>query len=133
MEGDAVVHPNAQTVVGAFQAFADDDMDTLAGLFTDDAVWHVAGRNRWSGDYVGSDAIVQYMIGIVAEATIHNDLHALLADDDHVVVLVASSSSRSGKRIESNAAFVFHVGDGKIAEAWALPVDQYLQDEFWAD
>jgi hypothetical protein len=26
---------------------------------------------------------------------------------------------------------VWHVRDGKLAEAWARPTDQHLLDEFW--
>ncbi len=29
-------------------------------------------------------------------------------------------------------ARVWHVRDGKLAEAWADPADQHLLDEFWA-
>jgi hypothetical protein len=58
------MHPNAQTVMSAFQAFAEGDMATMEGLFADDAIWHVAGRNKWSGDYTGPQAIVQYMSGV---------------------------------------------------------------------
>lgn len=127
------MHPNAQAVLRGFQAFAEGDMETMKGLFADDATWHFAGRNRWSGDYTGPDAIVRYMSGVAAEATIDNQPHAVLADDEHVVVLIKVSSSRNGKSFSGNTTYVFHVRDGKIAEAWAIPGDQYGQDEFWAD
>jgi len=127
------MHPNAQTVLRGFQAFADGDMATMKSLFAADATWHFAGRNRWSGDYTGPDSIVEYMTGVAGEAAIDNEAHAVLADDDHVVVLVKTSSSRNEKSYFGNTVFVFHVNDGQIAEAWAVPSDQYGSDEFWAD
>ncbi len=126
------MHPNAQAVLRGFQAFAEGDMETMKGLFTDDATWHFAGRNKWSGDYTGPDSIVDYMSGVAGEATVDNQPHAVLADDDHVVVLIKASWSRNGKSFSGNTVYVFHVSDEKITEAWAIPSDQYGQDEFWA-
>ena len=126
------MHPNAQVVTRGFQAFAEGDMATLRSLFADDATWHLSGRNKWSGDYTGPDAILEYMGGVAAEVTIENELHAVLADDDHVVVLVNTSSSRQGEKFSGNNVYVFHVDDGKVTEAWIVARDQYAQDEFWA-
>jgi ketosteroid isomerase-like protein len=85
------MHPNAQAVLRGFQAFAESDMVTMKGLFTDDATWHFAGRNKWSGNYAGPDSIVQYFGAVAGEATVDNQPHAILADDDHVVVLIKAT------------------------------------------
>lgn len=127
------MHPNAQAVMRGFKAFAEGDMAAMKQLFSDDASWHVAGRNKWSGRYTGPDSIVQYMSSIGSEATIDNQPHAAFADDDHVVVLGKSSAKRNGKAFSGNVVYVFHVTDGQITEAWVTPGDQYGQDEFWAD
>ena len=127
------MHPNAQVVLRGFQAFAEGDMATMRTLFADDAIWHVSGRNKWSGDYTGPDAILQYMVGVAGEANIDNRLHGVLADDDHVVVLVNALFNRDDESYDSNMVYVFHVADEKVTEAWAAPADQYAQDEFWGD
>lgn len=127
------MHPNAQTVMRGFQAFAEGDMAAMRDLFADDATWHGGGRNKWSGDYEGTDAIMGLMSGIGGEATIDNQPHAILADDDHVVVLVNSTSTRNGKTFTGNTVFVFHVDGDKVTEAWSVPSDPYGLDEFWAD
>lgn len=127
------MHPDAQVVLGGFQAFAQGDMAALKELMADDAVWHAGARNKWSGDRVGQDSIMELMAGINADATVDNELHAVLADDDHVVVLVNSSVSRDSKSFSGNTVFVFHVEDGKVQEAWSVPVDPYGLDAFWED
>lgn len=116
-----------------FRAFAEGDMATMKELFADDATWHGGGRNKWSGAYTGPDSILRMMGGLSEEATIDNQPHAILADDDHVVVLINSSLSRNDKSFSGNTVFVFHVSDGKVAEAWSIPGDPYGLDEFWAD
>ena len=127
------MHPNAQVVMRGFQAFAEGNMAAMKELFADDATWHGGGRNKWSGDYTGPDSIVEMMGGIGSEATVENQPHAVLADDDHVVVLNTTSQSRGGRSFSGNGVFVFHVNDGKVTEAWSVSADPYGLDEFWAD
>ncbi len=127
------MHPNAQVVMRGFQAFAEGDMAAMEGLFADNATWHGGGRNKWSGEYTGTGTILGMMGDISSAATIVNEPHAILADDDHVVVLIKSSLSRDGKTFSGDTVFVFHVSDEKVTEAWTIPSDPYGLDEFWAD
>lgn len=126
------MHPDAQTVMTGFKAFAEGDMETMRGVFHDDAVWHAAGRNRFSGDHKGVDAILEFFGAVSSEAQITNEPHGVLADDDHVVVLTKGHLERDGKTLDTNGFYIFHVTDGKVAEAWAGSYDPYAGDEFWA-
>lgn len=126
------LHPNAQTVLRGFQAFAEGDMATMRELFDDDSIWHVGGRNRWSSDYQGVNAILRFFGELAGEASINQDLHTVLADDEHVVVLVKSTNTRGDKTLESQVVFIFHVSNGKATEVWSTSLDDYANDEFWA-
>ncbi len=128
----AELHPNALNAMRGFQAFAAGDMATMKELFHDDAVWHVGGRNRWSGDYEGLDAILGFFGDIAEEASISQDVHAILGDDDHVVALINSTATRGDKTLESHLIFTFHSRDGKVSEVWGTSLDDYATDEFWA-
>ena len=125
------LHPNAQNILRGFQAFAEGDMATMKELFDNDSTWHVGGRNRWSGDYQGVDAILGFFGEISAEASIDQDLHAILADDEHVVALINSTATRGDKKLESQLVFIFHVSDGTASEVWTTSLDDYAADEFW--
>ncbi len=127
------MHPNAQLVMQGFTAFAAGDMATMKGLFADDAKWHFAGDNRFSGTHQGPDAIVRLMQDVQSEATIDNQPHDILASDDHVVVLIKSTATRGDNTLENDTVFVFHVAAGKVTEAWGIPRDQAANDAFWAD
>ena len=102
----AELHPNAQNVLKGFQAFAEGDMATMKELFDDDATWNVGGRNRWSGSYKGVDAILGFFGEISQEASISQDLHAVLADDEHVVALINSTTTRDDRTLEAQLIFV---------------------------
>ena len=127
----ADMHPDAQVVMRGFEAFAKGDTDTMKSIFADDAVWHAPGRNRFAGDYRGPDEIVGLFGDLQAAATVDNRPHAILADDDHVVVLTEATFDDGAKTLENSSVFVFHVDGGKVTEAWVTSTDQYALDEFW--
>ena len=124
-------HPNAQVVLQGFRAFAEGDLATVKELFHDDATWHSSGRNRFSGDYQGLDAIMRLFTELSAAARIDNQPHAVLADEYHVVVLINGRYSRPGASVESQSVFVFDLRDAKVAEVWVMFADPYAVDDFW--
>lgn len=128
-----MAHPNADLVRRGFEAFAAGDMATLGQLFADDAKWHASGRGPVSGDFEGKEAIFGNFAQVQQETdSIQQDLHAVLADDEHAVALVNATFTRSGKTLTGQQVFVFHVAGGQVAEAWIAPLDQYAADDFWA-
>ena len=126
-------HPNVDLLRRGFAAFAAGDMATLDGMFTDDATWHVPGRNRFSGDYEGKAAIFQYFGEFIQDMdSFTQDIHAMFADDEHGVVLVKATATRGDDRLEANNVLVFHADDGLVTEVWVASTDPYAGDEFWA-
>jgi hypothetical protein len=108
-----------------FEAFAKGDMDTVSRLFDDDIKWHTSGTSVLSGDFKGKDAVFAFFGKLMelTEGTFHQEIHAILADDDHVVVLVDNGQQKP-RPFTGQAVFVFHVRDGKAVECWDIPADQ---------
>ena len=125
------LHPNAEIVLSGFQAFDQGDMAAMKEVMADDVSWHSSGRNKFAGTYQGLDSVLQLFGDISAEAQIEQNLHAVLADDEHVVVLVKSTLTRGDKSLESQDIGTFHVSDGKVTEAWFTSFDDYAGDAFW--
>jgi ketosteroid isomerase-like protein len=125
---------NLESARTAYAAFGAGDMATLGDLFADDIVWHSAGDNILSGEYVGKEAVFG-LFGQLAQETggsFRNDIHDILANDRHGVALVTSTAARGGKTLNSRAVRVFHMSDGKLAEFWNFPEDPAHVDDFWA-
>lgn len=49
---------NAQVFRQGYEAFIAGDMESLARLFNEDAVWHVGGHGTFSGKKHGKTAIL---------------------------------------------------------------------------
>jgi len=64
--------------------------------------------------------------------TFRLEVHDVVANDDHGIVLVAARADRGDRSWEDHAVLVFHIRDGKISEAWLHPGDQYAGDDFFS-
>ena len=119
------MHPNGVLISEGFEAFAKGDMDTVGRLLDDDISWHTAGTGVLSGDFRGKDAVVAYFGKLMelTEGTFHQEIHAILADDDHVVVLTDNGQDKP-RPFTGQTVFVWHLRDGKAVECWDVPMDQ---------
>lgn len=127
-------HPNLERAQAGYEAFANGDMETLNDIIDDDIVWHAGGNNILTGDYEGKEAVFGFF-GRLAQETggsFSNDIHDMLANDDHGVALVQQKATRNGVSLDQRAVHVFHMRDGRLTEFWAFPEDQAALDEFWS-
>ena len=127
---------DADTIRRGYDAFGRGDMETLRNeVFAADIQWHQGGRNQTSGDYLGIDAVLGLFQKFfqLTDGTFRAEVHDLLADDQHVVVLGTISGQRTGRSVgNGNYCQVFHMRDSRAAECWVTPVDPYGLDEFFA-
>jgi ketosteroid isomerase-like protein len=133
------LHPNARLLEVFYQAQAAfyagrDDTRILRGLLADDIAWHVPGRSPIAGHYHGHDEVVGYFTArrAHAKATFRVRPRAILADDQQAVQFADGRMERDGQVREWQTVGVYRITDGKIAECWLLPFDQYLFDEIWS-
>lgn len=128
-----MAHPNEDLVRRGYAAFQSGDMATLNELLADDVVWHAPGRNQLSGDFRGREAVLATFQKTfeLTDGSFKLDIHDVLANDAHVVVLVTATAQREGRSLDDNSVQVFEIADGKVAEQWLYPGDSYAGDEFW--
>src|SRR5213596_741568 len=100
-------------------------------MLSDTIAWHVPGRSAIAGHYYGKEQVLDYFRrrSEHASGTFRIDLHAVLADDERAVVLAGGRAKRDGREVSWETAGVFRITDGKVAECWLLPFDQYAFDE----
>jgi ketosteroid isomerase-like protein len=128
-----VAHPNEDLIRKGYAAFQSGDMATLNDLFADDVVWHAPGRNQLAGTYRGKDEVFASFLKVaeLTGGTFKLDIHTVLADDEHAIVLTRATGEREGRKLDDNTVQVFHISDGKVTEQWLHPGDLYAADEFW--
>jgi ketosteroid isomerase-like protein len=127
-------HPNVERARRGYEAMAKGDQAAVAEDFADDVIWHGLAAGPLSGTYHGR-AEVLAAFGRVAEetaGTFRLEVHDVLANDEHTVVLCTMSASRGNKSIEIPVVNVTHVRDGKVTELWGATTDAQASIDFWS-
>jgi uncharacterized protein len=116
------------------EAFLAGDMETVAALFAENLVWHDAGRSAISGDKHGRAAVMEHIqrLGELTDGTFSFELHDVVGNDTHVVVLATILGRRNGKDLRANHVGVWHMEGAQTVEYWSNFVDQYAADDFWS-
>ena len=128
-------HLNEQVVRQLFEAYRNDDYDILRQILAEDVIYHIPGRNPFSKDYVGQEALFalwkqqkQRMGG----RPYNIELIDMLVSDKHVVALTRARAQAGERSVTWTGANVYAVRDGRIAEAWFMLDDLYTYDSFWS-
>ena len=119
------MHPHAELISKGYEAFAAGDLAAIDSLLADDIAWTHCGDSPLAGKYRGKEEVFAYF-GTLLEmthGTFRQDIHAILADDDHVVVLTDVAWDEP-HAFRGNDVFVWHVREGKAAACWAIPGEQ---------
>lgn len=132
---EVMTHPNEDLLHEYDQAWLDGDLDKVRGMFTDDVLVEIPGRNQLSGTYRGKDELFgRYLakVGELTELFQITESKAVLAKDDIGVAIVGEKIARGGKTIEIDRLFVYGFRDGKISSITQYEDDQYQIDEFFS-
>lgn len=113
---------HADLIRKGYEAFSAGDLDSLAQLIADDAVWHVPGGGLASGEHEGKDAVLAMFRQIIEETdgTFRAEVIDVSAHGGHAVALTQMRASFKGRELDAVGAAVFHVRDGRITEMWSL-------------
>jgi ketosteroid isomerase-like protein len=105
-----------------YEAFGAGDMDTLRGLFAEDAVWHLGG------------SILAYFGELFtrSDGTIKVDLDDLIGGENHTVGFQRVHAQRNGAAIDQRTVIVFALKDGKVSEVYEFPEDTAKAADFWS-
>jgi uncharacterized protein len=129
-----MTHANADVLSRGYAAYGTGDMDTIQALFDDDIVWHAGGSNQLSGEYRGFQQIMGFF-GRVMEltgGTFRIEIHDILADDTHGVVLSTFHAERDGQAMALRVADIWHLANGKATEHWSFFEDQAAADKLFS-
>ena len=126
------MHPNAELIRKLYEAFDKADLETIQNSIAEDAVLELAGQGKLSGAYKGKDESLGLLGEFISrtEGTFKAEIHDILANDEHVVVLSNVTATKGDRSISERGVEVFHVADGKVKEAYFTGMDVVELNEF---
>ena len=133
MAVSSTVQRNIEVSRTGYEAFNKQDIETVMSLITDDAVWHGGPRGPIAGDYKGKAEILELFgrFAQLTEGTYKAEIHDILANEEHTVVMGTSTITRNGKTREDRFIDVIHPDDeGRVREFWRFFEDQVGAVEF---
>ncbi|NIU11171.1 MAG: nuclear transport factor 2 family protein [Phycisphaerae bacterium] len=110
---------NKQIVLDFYEAGARGDMDGCFALLADDIAWTNIGTTKFSGTYVGKQALAENLLGPLfgqLKAGISSQIERLTAEGD-VVVAQTSGTAETTDGVPYNNTYcqVITIRDGKFA------------------
>ena len=122
-------HPNAAKI----RAVSDEiertgDMTASFDGLDDNIVWHEIGSDQ---PIRGKQALAERFAGMPEGATIKTDMHDVVANDEHAVVLVTATATMGDQELVYRTAEIYHMKDGKITERWAFSDDTDRINKFF--
>jgi uncharacterized protein len=131
--------PGVKAVVDEFltrqrEMYAGGDLAPVEALLAEDVVWHVPGTSPIAGDYRGREAVSGYfrrrreLAGGAIQIAKRGEAH----HEEALVQLADGRASLGGVEAAWRTAGVYRVAEGRIAEAWLVPLDQEHFDRVWA-
>ena len=129
----------ARAVVELFLArqremYAGGQLAAVEELLAEDVVWHVSGSSPIAGDHRGREAVIGYfrlrreLAGGAIRITKEGEAH----HEEALVQLADGRARLGGREVAWRTAGVYRVAEGRIAEAWLVPLDQEHFDRVWA-
>jgi hypothetical protein len=128
-------HPNVARLEAFLSAYADHDAERIGAALSEDAVWHVGGTHRLSGDYRGRDAVLEYFdrVGKETSGTLRLEPIEMMANDERAAAFLRVTADRADQRLDVTMAEAFQFdGQGRIREFWAHATDQDAINRFWS-
>jgi len=126
-------HPNVELLRKVYDAFGVGDLATASSFWTDDCMHHYPGKSVLAGSHKGLDETTAFAMKMfeLTGGRIAMETLDIGASDDYAFALVRTRYERDGKVLDMPFVNVARISDGKIAEFWTYPNDQYAIDEFW--
>lgn len=129
-------HQNVAVVRRAMQAMnetdmsrAEQEMGVVEAFMADDIEWHEIGRAE---PRHGKAELRTAMMEGARDWTITYDVHDVIANDDHAIVLGTATATRGDRTLSYRTTEIFDMLDGKATERWAMSDDTAAIEAFFA-
>lgn len=130
---ESLANANEKLMREADAALEKGDPAKMFAMFADDALIHVGGRSKISGDHKGRGALEEVFGKFMASLGENAELitHDILANDKHGVMLLSARGEHGGDRIEINNVGILNFTKGVVTEAWFFDEDPYTADKWY--
>src|SRR4051812_13972451 len=111
-----MTHPNIDLVGGLYGAYMSGDRDGVLAKLSPDVVWRNSGPDEEANTVRGPEAVLEYLLGEDHMDDYQLDVVDMLASDDRVAIVAATSGRRGDTRITNEFVQVITLSDGLVTD-----------------
>jgi ketosteroid isomerase-like protein len=126
MATTSVTQRNIELARKAYAAFDEADMAAVMATIADDCLWHAGPLGSLAGDHKGKAAVGEFFMkfGQLTQGNYKVEIHDILADEEHTVVLGTTTITKDGKTRHDRFVDIVHPNaDGQVREFWRFVED----------
>jgi uncharacterized protein len=125
---------NLEVVRRAFEAFQDGNAEALMKAFAPNAHYHFAPVGKFTGDYRGAPAIMEFFgqVASESEGTFRVTQVEMAASGNRVFALWRTNGKRGGKTLDNSNVGVFTLAGGVVTEVMECESDYPANAAFWS-
>ncbi len=124
-------HPNLNLINTFFQAYSNNDLETIRQILASDIEWVIPGRHPLSGIKVGIEEVLNYFKQLNAFSFQARPI-VMGVNDNYVIDCHLNwSNLDEGENIERMSCLLWKFVDGKISKVYNFPEDQHAIDSFF--
>jgi len=125
-------HPNAEIARDLWIAASESNEAGIRRLLAPDVEWRTFSSGSPPGSLRGADAVLHLLArsGEIVDA-LTTDLIDIYASDDGAVTHYRVSAHLGPRNLETEIMLVMRIRSGRVASAFAVPVDAQAEDTFW--
>lgn len=124
-------HPNLQLINSFFQAYANNDLETVRAILSPSIEWIIPGRHPLSGTKSGVDEVLEYFKQLSTSFFQAKPI-VMGVNNEYVIDCHLNWSNRpDGENMEAMSCLLWRFEDGKIIKVYNFPQDQHLVDMFF--
>ena len=113
-------HPHAARYREMMAAVSEGDMSGFDAVVSDDVEWWEIG----AAEPVRGKAALMERMQSWADYNITADLHDVVANDEHLIVLLDARASKGDESFDYRVAEIYHLNDaGQVTQRWAFSDD----------
>lgn len=127
-----MAHPNVDLLRRAYEAAGTGDLQPLLDALADDITWRDSSLGPLAGEYHGKDEVLAFfgkMMEVYA-GTLRAEVHDILANDGHGVVLTRERGETAGHAVSWAGTHIWTFRDGRCTQFLAMNDGVY--NRFWA-
>lgn len=127
-------HPNELVLEKLYADFTKGDLPAVLQACSEKMTFQVAGKSRLSGKFTKDTFASGFVLPLLemTAGTLKIEVHDILANDRHGVVLASDHFVRNGKAIQLRTAHVWRFEEGRPVAWYEYPRDLYSFDEFFS-